>query len=568
MSSKSTVSDTLASEGYRINVSDILMATLTINILSLALPVMTLQVYDRILPNPGSGTLPVLIAGVCVAVVLETCLRLGRSYLTGWSGASFEHRLSCKAMSHILGSDLARLDFGNMGESLSRLAAIGRLKDFYNGHSVITIFDLMFVPLFLALIVYIAGPLAIMPACVLAGFTVVSLAQGSNLRHDLEQRDRHDDNRYSFLIESLEGIHTIKSFSLEKIFTRKYEHLDEESTLSNFKVTQSSALTFNTGMVFSSLMIASVIGAGAYFVLIGTITSGALIATILLSGRIMQPVQRALALWAKYQDYALSRERVERIFELPLHSHSPVEGDAPAREGTLSWHDVTFGRDVLSPLLLDKTNLDIQAGECVSITADQSSALSALLDISSGLFAPDNGSVMIDGRNTMQYRPEELMNHIGYVRSEGIIFRGTIRDNLTCFNLIDITKIQEIAALLHLDREIAELPSGYDTFLTGSSLDSITPGLKQKICVTRVLAPRPKIILFDNADRSLDREGYNQIYNLITRLKGKATLVLSSDDHNLTAHASRHLHLSAGKIIEKTPANTVPAASFFKEMRI
>jgi len=542
--------DTLVPEGYRIGVGDLLLSSLTINILSLALPTMTLQVYDRILPNPGSGTLPVLIIGVGVAVVLETILRLGRAYGMGWSGAAYEHRLSCEAMNHFLKSDLSVPSSYGIGEHMNRLAAIGRLKDFYNGYSIVTIFELLFVPLFLALIVYIAGPLAIAPVAILMIFTAVSYAEGKRLKKELEDRDNTDDARYNFLIESLEGVHTLKSFGLENIFSRKYEALEESSTIANFRVTEDSARTFDTAAVFSHLMVASVIGAGALFVLQGAISTGALIATILLSGRIMQPVQRALALWAKYQDYTISRQKVENIFEIPLHPAAPAEGVSPEREGTLSLDNVSFRRSERTPILLDNINLTLKKGECVSISADHTPSLSALLDMIGGIYAPTRGAVLVDGENILRYTPEELINHVGYVQSEGVIFRGTIRDNLTCFGQISYDKVQEMAALLQVDKDIASLPSGFDTFLSGNASDTVPPGLKQRISMVRVLAPKPRLILFDNADRSLDRNGYNLVYNLLARLIGKATIILSSDDHNLTSQASRHFRIEEARLKE------------------
>lgn len=558
--------DPLYPLGFRISTGDLLLSSFTINILSLALPTMTLQIYDRILPNPGSGTLPVLIAGVCIAIVLETLLRLSRAYVMGWAGASFEHRLNCRAMNHILGCDLSTPFSHSIGENLNRLSCIGRLKDFYNGYSLITGFELLFVPMFLCLIVYIAGPLAIMPTAMLMAFTLVTLAQGRNLRHQLRERDLDDDRRYDFLIESLEGIHTIKSFGLENAFSRRYEALEKQSTLANFNVTESSSMTFNTGALFSNMMVGGVIAAGSYFVISGHITTGALIATILLSGRIMQPVQRALGLWAKYQDYALSRQKVESIFEIPLHSNAPFEGESPAREGALSLNNVSFRRGDDDALLLKHVTLNIERGECICLTADHTPSLTAMLDLMSGLYAPSAGSVILDGRNILQYKPEELINHIGYIQSEGTIFRGTIRDNMTCFNQIDHKKVQEIAALLQLDREIASLPAGYDTPLSGNNTDTVPPGLKQKICMARVLAPKPRLLIFDNADRSLDRKGYNQIYNLLTRLKGKATLIICSDDQNLTAHATRKIHIENAQTYELPQDRPVGQNLIFREV--
>lgn len=560
--------DPLYPDGFRIGVGGLLLSSLTINILSLALPTMTLQIYDRILPNPGSGTLPVLITGVCLAIILEAAMRLSRAYVMASAGASFEHGLSCRSINHILNADLSQPSSHSIGENLNRLACIGRLKDFYNGYSLTTYFELMFVPLFLGLIIYIAGPLALMPTTILMCFTIISLAQGKNLRKQLIERDEYDDRRYDFLIESLDGIHTIKSFAVENIFARRYENLEEKSTLANFKVTEESAMTFNVGAVFSSLMIASVIAAGSYFVLQGSITTGALIATILLSGRIMQPVQRGLALWAKYQDYSLSRQKVENIFDIKLHPSANSNVENPMREGTLILDGVSFRKGENDPWLLSNVNLEINRGDCIALSSDHTPSLSAFLNLVAGLYAPTAGRIEIDGHNVLQYRPEDLIGHVGYIRQEGVIFRGTIRDNLTCFGQIENERIQEISSLLQLDREIAGLPSGYDTFLSGSNADTIPPGLKQKICMARVLAPKPRLILFDNADRSLDRDGYNQVYNLLSRLKGRATLIISSDDQNLIAHATRSLQIRNASILEtKTPLHNATTLTF-REMNI
>ncbi len=85
--------DRLLPREFRVSKGDLLLSSFTITLLSLALPTMTLQVYDRILPNPGSGTLPVLVTGVCVAIILETVMRLGRAYMIGWAGAACTTRL-------------------------------------------------------------------------------------------------------------------------------------------------------------------------------------------------------------------------------------------------------------------------------------------------------------------------------------------------------------------------------------------------------------------------------------------------------------------------------------------
>lgn len=357
--------DILKPEGFHSQSKSLLLASLAINILSLAVPIMTLQVYDRILPNVGSGTLPILLAGVFIAIVLEAALRLTRAYVIGWNGATYEHRMSCKAMNHILQSNLSRVGPVGIGEHMSRMAAIGKLKDFYNGYGLVTLSELVFVPVFLGLIAYIGGPLIIVPSVILILFMVLSLWQGRKLRNVLDQRGQIDDERYNFLIESLEGIHTIKSFAMENAFSRRYEALEETSTLANYAVTDATASTFNTGAVFSHLMVTCVIVMGAIFVLQGHLTTGGLIATIILSGRIMQPIQRTLGLWAGYQDFSIAREKANALFATPLHIPPEANTVNPPREGTLQINHLSFRFADDQPWILENINIDIKARECI-----------------------------------------------------------------------------------------------------------------------------------------------------------------------------------------------------------
>lgn len=536
-------------EDFRLAVFPLLLATLSINIFSLALPVMTKQVYNRILPNPDTGTLSVLISGVCVAVILEAILRLCRAYVIGRSGAAYEHRMACMAMDRILNADLSRMEACGVGEHLHRMGAVSRLKDFHNGYSLTVVLELAFVPLFLALIVYIAGVLALVPAVLILAFTALSLWNGYRLRHALQAREKADDLRFNFLIEALEGVHTLKAFALERFFERKYEALEEDSTRANYRVTQETSGAFNTGATFSHLMVAGVVTCGAWLVLNGMLTTGALIATLLLSGRMMQPVQKALALWTRYQDYLLAKRHIERLLNMPQHAFGDgAEAPKDEPEGRLSFSGVSFAHRGGDRQVLDHVDLSLAPGECILLTGAHGAGKTALLDLAAGIYPPASGEILLDGRAIMSYSPEDLPRHIGFIRTKPLIFRGTIRDNLTCFGMTDEDKAREVSALLNVDKDVAKLPAGFDTFLSGTVADSISHGLRQRIAMARALALKPRLILFDNADRALDKEGYALIYSLLARLKGRATMILVTDDLNISALADRRYELKDGRL--------------------
>jgi ATP-binding cassette, subfamily C, bacterial LapB len=177
---------------------DLVVCTLAIYVLSLALPVMTLQVYDRVLPSTSTGTLPILAVGVSVAVGLEVLLRLARAYVVGWTGAAHEHRLSCAAVNHLLSADLTRLAHHGIAGDMHRLAAIGKLKDFYSGQALITLVEVSFIAIFIGLIAYIGSLLVLVPLAVLIAFFGTMVLFGLRLRRALAQRSDADDARYNF----------------------------------------------------------------------------------------------------------------------------------------------------------------------------------------------------------------------------------------------------------------------------------------------------------------------------------------------------------------------------------
>lgn len=530
----------------------LLLATCALNLLSLALPIMTLQVYDRILPNPDSGTLPLLLVGVVFAIACETGLRLARAWMMGWNGAVYEHGLSTAAMRRILSADMARSRKTGVGEFLHRMSAISRLKDFESGYVAVTLAELAFIPVFLAVIFYIAPPLTPVPFALLAVFVLVSLWQGRQLQERLATRDAHDDARYEYLVECLKGIHTVKAFALENLLARRYEHLQERSGLGSFFAAESSTRAFNFGTMISHLMMAAVMAAGAVAVVGGGITTGALIASLQLSGRLMQPAQRGLALWTRYQEVMLARGKVADIFSMPLLKRKPA-AELPMPEGYLSARGVSF-RHVLSGI-----NLSLAPGDTVAISGTPGCGKTTLLEILSGFYPPDSGDIHIDNVDLRRYPPEELPRHIGYLATEGMIFHGTIRENLTRFGIVAEKQALDLARQLYIDRDVAQLPAGYDTILQPQGGDDVPPGLRQRIAIARVLAAHPKIILFDEADRALDRDGYNMVFRLLARIAPQTALVLVSDDANLTGLAARHYRLENGRLSEmRTPSIAQP----------
>jgi len=571
MSTASTLQDSKDAQldsDFQVNGWHLVLSSLVINLLALAMPIMMLQAYDRILPNYGLSTLSLLIFGVITAVLLEMGLRIGRSYLTSWSGAVFEHKTACLALQHILQADLQKLEAQGSGAYLQKLSAIGRLRSFYSGQALLTIVDLPFALIFLVLIWYIGGNLVLAPLVLFCCFGVLAWYIGINLRKKVQEQDFSDKIRYNFIIETLSGIHSLKGLGLEKFFLRRNDRLQGRISQAHYQVALTNAIAQNCGLIFSQVMTVTIVSIGALKVLSGDMGTGGLAACVLLSGRIMQPIQRALSLWARFQSFFIDRKELDAIFELPQRRNSSA-GQNKQPEGRLVFDDVSFRYSPSAPPLFSHINLSLKPGDSIAISGASGSGKTTLLNLAIGLLEPTNGSISVDDASPHLVNPTILNTHIGYLPEQGSIFYGTIRENLTFFGSINEQDAMIAAHMLGIDETVAVLPAGYETQLTDNVTDPVPPGLKQRIAIARVLANKPRIILFDNADRGLDKYGYNKIFSLLGRLRPRTVLVIISDDRNILRLADREYFLHKGQLQETSPLdskifNVLP----FREFRL
>ena len=528
----------------------LIIASLAIHLLSLSLPVTTLQVYDRILVSQNMGTLNALTMGVSIAVLLECFIRLARSYIVSWSSAVYEHALSCNALRHILHSDLSEVEQEDVSQHLHRMGSISRMREFTSGQALITLIDLPFVAIYIILIAVLAGSLVVVPIMILSVFALLAWALGKKIKAILSQRDDSDEKRMSFFIQVLTGIHTAKSLGHENQLQRKYEELQRTTSTYSYFLSKATNTASNYSALFTQVMTVSMIAFGAPMVLSGKVTMGTLIACVLLSGRIMSPVQKALSIWTRFQDYQLCREQVNSIFTSKKIKRAPEES-MTVIEGSIAVKHLHFSYTENDKSLLRDINFDLKRGAAISISGDHSCGKTTLLKLISGLYLPKQGEVLINGVAAHLHPPEELIKHLGYLPMDGAIFKGTITENLTAFGLNSADNVNQISALLGIDKEIAKLPAGFDTLLEGGSSDAIPPGLKQRVAIARVLAAKPKILLFDNADRGLDKEGYHLVYKLLAKLKNRVTLILVSDDKNILHLSDRDYVLDNGELKER-----------------
>jgi len=294
------------------------------------------------------------------------------------------------------------------------------------------------------------------------------------------------------------------------------------------------------GAMFSQLALILTALAGSILVINGQLSLGALSACILLAGLTLSSVERAMVFWLQRQEplaFALSARTTDTL--------------PPAPNGHILLDDVSFAYQPDRPIL-EHVTFEVQSGETIAITGATGAGKSTLLQVLAGTLAPTNGKVQIDGIAPVAYGPALLETYMGYLPQQGTIFNGTLLENLAGFSTAetDITKARNMAQEFGLQELIEQLPEGELTMLTDDMAAQLPPGITQRIALARALKSSPTIMLFDDADQTLDKEGYNKLFRLMGRYKGQHTIIMATQDQNFLSLCDRAYRLENGRLIQ------------------
>lgn len=530
----------------------VLVASLMINILALGLPVVILQVYDRIIPNQAMESFSLLMSGLIIVIIIDGFLKILRSMILSWEGARFDHRESLHAMNHILDAESTAYSSKPTSFYLDKMNALEKIQEFYSSQSILVAMDLPFVFIFLTLIWVISGPLILIPLVLLAIFYAVSSKVGNHLHAALKQRSTVEERRQNFIVETLTGIHTIKSMAMESLMLRRYERLQKQSAESVCELAKINSTVQGIGATISQLAVVCFASIGSIYVIDGTLTIGALAAGTMLSSRVLQPGLNAMKIWTQFQSVRLAHDKVAELYSIADEKSGDIKTE-PGIDGKIELTNITFKYPTQKENLFEDISLTISAGDSISITGNNGVGKSTLISLLSGFLHPNTGEVKLDGRDIFDYEFEFLRAQIGIVPQHGLLFEGTILENMTLYREGQaIDQAIELSKTLGLDEIITRLPSGLDTQVGGAAVDTLSEGVRQKIIMVRSLVGHPKIMLFDDANANFDIKNDARLHKVAERFKKDKTLVIVSHRPSFLKLCNRHFKLQDKKLIETT----------------
>ncbi len=330
---------------------------------------------------------------------------------------------------------------------------------------------------------------------------------------------------------------------------RRHERLQAGSADMNESLANSSSMASALGATFVQVMTVSIVFASAIGVLSGQMTPGGLAACMMLSVRSLQPLRRGLTVWMRYQSFVAAQKRLKEVNDMPCDDdHDKPE--LPQVRESIELKQVRLERSNGEPILHD-ISFSVQAGECILIQGGSGSGKSSLLSIIGGAVMADEGDILVDGRSITEFSSDSVQREIGLLPQKGALITGTILENMTMFDKSLNEAALDIASQLGLDEAVSSMKLGYETPLGEGNAETLPSGVRQIISIVRILVHNPSVILFDEANLSLDMAGDKRLLNYISQLKGICTIVLITPRPSWFVMADRVLNISNGRIADR-----------------
>ena len=533
--------------------------TFALNLIALSVPLFVMAVYDRVISGGSVQVLKVLVVGVGLALVCDLGLRIVRAHAMAYVAARVTSLVGAATLRQILFLPPAYTELASVGGQVSRIKEFESAREFFIGPLATVMLELPFVVVFLVVIAWLAGPVALVPLAMLIVFLVAAWVLLPTLRENTARASRARSRRHGFLVQMLQSLRTIKQLAAEDTWIERYRAQSARAAYQNFRAAQLSFLIQTLAHIFMLSAGIGTLALGTHMVMIGEITIGALIATMALVWRVLSPLQIGFVTLAKLEQVRHGVRQINQLmrFETERDLSKPVPaGRQFTGEIVLSRVSMRYRPDG-EPALIG-ASLAIKPGELVALVGPSGAGKSSVLKVIAGLYQPQAGSVLIGGLDIRQIDPIELRYSVAYLPQVCQLFHGTIAQNL---RLAEPTAADEALQRACVDAgvldDILGLPEGFDTRIGDRSLQKLPSGFRQRLALARAYLKQAPILLFDEPGQTLDEAGDAAFMAALQRLKGKKTIVLVTHRPSHMRLADRMLLLQAGQVVLDGPPEAV-----------
>jgi ATP-binding cassette, subfamily C, bacterial LapB len=536
----------------------VLLAALVVNMLAFAMPLFTMNVYDRVIPNKAVATLWVLALGVFLALALDFTLRIARTRLIDEVGRKLDAKLSQKLFEKVMNLPMSERQ-GSTGAMARRVSEYEMVRDFFASTTVVLAVDLTFLFLFLAFITLVGGWLVVVPVAGILFMLTAGLSLQKAMGRAAVDAQADSSLQHSILVEAISGAETLKAARAEGQMLGRWRRYSAMSAGTSERMRKLTAVAVNLASIAQQSISVGLLIGGFYRFQEGEMTMGAIIAIIMISGRSLQPVGQLAFLITRGKQATATLTSLQRMMEVDDERQGSLRSMVPEiRAGHIELRDLSFrypnaGRDSLS-----NVNLKINPGERIGVIGRVASGKSTLGRVLSGLYTPTGGEMLVDGLDSRQYHPHQLRDSFRFVAQDAEVFSGTIRDNLM-LGAADADDQQLIDAVVRSGADIflSRDAAGFD-LPVGERGARLSGGQKSLLVLARALVSPSRLLFLDEPTGSMDTQ--TELYfieHLKTAVGREQALVVATHRHNMLSILDRLIVIDGGKIVADGPRDEV-----------
>jgi PrtD family type I secretion system ABC transporter len=524
---------------------------LAINLLMLATPIYMLQIFDRVLISHSVPTLIMLTIITVVLVGGYATLDLLRGRLLLRAGVGFEQTLGPLVLDRMHEPEPHAGQAGSRAEHMRDLTVV---RNYLSSPHLTALFDTPWVPVYTLLIFGFSWGLGVVTLVGMGVLLALALIDEKITYRGYTEAQIASQKAQQFAQNSAANSEIVRALGMKETLIGMWRNLANDALETLKKASDKGVLIADITKACRALVQVAMLGIGAYLVIVDNLPPGIMIASTIIVARAIGPVESTITGWRSFVEVRNAYARLAKLLE--QENHEP-EVALPALKGALELEGIYFGFDA-GATLLSNINMKLEPGEALGLIGPSGSGKSTLARIILGLVRPLQGRVLLDGYDVRQYQRGALGKQLGYVPQDVELFPGTIAQNIC--RMQDPAQhgdeIVRVAEWLHLARIVARMPHGYNTPLSQNGLN-LSGGQRQLIGLARAFFGAPPIVVLDEPDANLDKQGESELLALVDEIRSKrlATLIVVTHNPQLVNRMDKLVLLEHGKVRQLERSN-------------
>ena len=538
----------------------VMFASLLINLLAFAMPLFTMNVYDRIIPNKAAASLWMLALGALFAIAVEYGLRLARTGLIDEVGRGIDARLSQRLLDKVLNLPMAT-QRGSTGALARRVTDYEQVRDFFASTTVVLVTDILFLVVFVALIAVLGGWLAVIPLVAM----VMMLAMGWVLQRRMSAAvaDAQVDASMlqTTLVETIGSLETVKACRAEGRMLGKWRRLSASNAYTQEEMRKLTATAVNLATLCQQATGIALIIGGFYLFNAGTISMGAIIAIVMLASRSLAPVGQLAFLMTRGRQAFVTLNSLQQLMDQDDERDKGSRSITPeVRDGRLQLDHVSFRYPDTDRESLAGVSLIIEPGERVGLIGRVASGKSTLGRVLCGLYDPTSGSYRIDGLESRQYDPHDLRSTLRFVGQDAELFSGTVRENLMVgASDADDATIIDAVRRSGADEFLGRDTAGFD-FHIGERGSRLSGGQRSFLVLARALMSPAHLLFLDEPTGAMDSQTEKHFVDrLQAAIPADQTMIIATHRMTVLGLVDRLIVMDNGRIVADGPRDEILA---------